>query len=77
MLFPWASIGCMTRRTSSLRGLLYARCSMTYARLRLLIERDLIERDIRRVGVEQEMYIVDSEGYPAPISDRVLESSCR
>ena len=40
--------------------------------LEVLIERDLIERGIRRVGVEQEMYIVDAEGYPAPISDQLL-----
>lgn len=38
-----------------------------------MIARDLIERGVRRIGVEQEMYIVDSAGYPAGISDRVLE----
>ena len=41
--------------------------------LETMIERGLIERDRRRVGVEQEMYIVDAEGYPSPISDRLLE----
>jgi len=41
--------------------------------LEVLIEQDLIERDMRRVGVEQEMYIVDAEGYPAPISEQVLK----
>jgi CBS domain-containing protein len=41
--------------------------------LEVLIEQDLIERDIRRVGVEQEMYIVDAGGYPAPVSDQLLE----
>jgi len=41
--------------------------------LEILIEQDLIERDVRRVGVEQEMYIVDAQGFPAPISDQVLE----
>jgi CBS domain-containing protein/gamma-glutamyl:cysteine ligase YbdK (ATP-grasp superfamily) len=40
--------------------------------LEVMIERDMIERGVRRVGVEQEMYIVDANGYPAPISDRVL-----
>ena len=40
--------------------------------LEVLIEQDLIERDIHRVGVEQEMYIVDAEGYPAPISDQLI-----
>ncbi|MBT8434999.1 MAG: CBS domain-containing protein [Gammaproteobacteria bacterium] len=38
-----------------------------------MIEQDLIERDTHRVGVEQEMYIVDAEGYPAPISDQLLK----
>ena len=41
--------------------------------LETMIERNLIERDIQRVGVEQEMYLVDSQDYPAPVSDRVLE----
>ncbi len=41
--------------------------------LEIMIEQDLIERDRRRVGVEQEMYIVDAEGYPAPLSDQLLE----
>ena len=40
--------------------------------LEVMIEQDLIERDVRRVGVEQEMYIVDADGYPAPISDQLL-----
>jgi CBS domain-containing protein len=41
--------------------------------LESMIEQDLIERDIQRVGVEQEMYIVDAEGCPLGISDRVIE----
>ena len=41
--------------------------------LEVMIEQDLIERDVRRVGVEQEMYIVDADGYPAPISDQLLD----
>jgi CBS domain-containing protein len=41
--------------------------------LEVMIEQDLIERDTHRVGVEQEMYIVDAEGYPAPISDQLLK----
>ena len=41
--------------------------------LEILIDQDLIERDVRRVGVEQEMYIVDWQGYQAPIYDRVLQ----
>ena len=40
--------------------------------LETMIEQDLIERGIQRVGVEQEMYIVDEQGYPAGISDQVL-----
>ncbi len=38
-----------------------------------MIAQDLIERGIRRVGVEQEMYIVDTAGYPAGMSDRLHE----
>ena len=41
--------------------------------LELMVERDMLERGVRRVGVEQEMYIVDAQGYPAAISDQVLE----
>ena len=41
--------------------------------LEVLIERNLIERGVCRVGVEQEMYIVDSQGYPAAVSDQVLK----
>jgi CBS domain-containing protein len=40
--------------------------------LEVLIEQNLIERDARRIGVEQEMYIVDKQGYQAPIYDQVL-----
>ncbi len=42
--------------------------------LEVMIEKGLIESDVRRVGVEQEMYIVNSQDYPAPISDRVLKN---
>lgn len=41
--------------------------------LEVLIEQNLIERDVRRVGVEQEMYIVDKRGYPLPAYDQVLK----
>ena len=41
--------------------------------LEVMIEQDLIERNTHRVGVEQEMYIVDAEGYPAPISDQLIK----
>lgn len=41
--------------------------------LEKMISDDRIERGIRRVGVEQEMYIVDAAGYPAGLSDRLLE----
>ncbi|NCF38450.1 MAG: hypothetical protein GWP56_19115, partial [Gammaproteobacteria bacterium] len=46
----------------------------TIRALEVMIERDMIERGVRRVGVEQEMYIVDANDYPAPVSDRVLEN---
>ena len=41
--------------------------------LERMIEQGMIESDLRRIGVEQEMYIVDAQDYPAPLSDRVLE----
>ena len=41
--------------------------------LEKMIELDLIESDKKRVGVEQEMYIVDSAGLPAPLSVQLLE----
>jgi CBS domain-containing protein len=40
--------------------------------LQTLIDRDLIETGVRRVGVEQEMYLVDAEGFPAPVAIEVL-----
>ncbi len=40
--------------------------------LELLIERDLIERDTRRIGVEQEMYLIDRHGYPAPVAEPLV-----
>ncbi len=41
--------------------------------LEAMIADDRIERGVKRVGVEQEMYIVDNAGYPLGISDRLLE----
>ena len=41
--------------------------------LEVLIERDLMDCDVRRFGVEQEMYIVDGQGYPAAVFDQVLK----
>ena len=42
--------------------------------LEIMIERGMMESDIQRVGVEQEMYIVDAQDSPAPLSDRVLKN---
>lgn len=41
--------------------------------LERMIDAGLIENDQQRVGVEQEMYIVDRQGYPAPLSQRLLD----
>jgi len=41
--------------------------------LECMIERGMLESDVQRIGVEQEMYIVDAQEYPAPLSDRVLK----
>lgn len=40
--------------------------------LELMLEGNLIESDIRRVGSEQEMFLVDSNLGPAPVAEEVL-----
>lgn len=37
-----------------------------------MLARGMIERDIRRIGVEQEMFLVDGAGRPMPVADRLL-----
>ena len=39
-----------------------------------MLEGDVFETGVRRVGAEQEMFLVDSEGRPAPVADRVMEA---
>lgn len=41
--------------------------------LELMLEKDLIEKDITRVGAEQEMYIIDEKCSPKPIANRIIE----
>jgi CBS domain-containing protein/gamma-glutamyl:cysteine ligase YbdK (ATP-grasp superfamily) len=38
-----------------------------------LLEGDMIERGVRRMGVEQEMFLVDERGRPAPLAPAVLD----
>ncbi len=45
--------------------------------LELMIERGLIEDGMLRVGVEQEMYLVNSEGLVAPVSKLIHRRTCR
>ncbi len=40
--------------------------------LELLLERGLVESGRRRYGVEQEMFLVDDRGAPAPVAEQVL-----
>lgn len=40
--------------------------------LEMMLERDMIERGIRRVGVEQEMFLINADCRPAPVSTEVL-----
>ena len=40
--------------------------------LEQMIEGGKIERGIRRIGVEQEMFLVDRAGWPAPLGPEVL-----
>ena len=42
--------------------------------LEKMLEDDLFERDIRRIGAEQEMFLVDPHWRPAPIATEVLEA---
>jgi len=39
-----------------------------------MLEDDLFERDIRRIGAEQELFLVDPHWRPAPIATEVLEA---
>ncbi len=39
-----------------------------------MIDGDLFEAGVRRIGAEQEMFLVDREGRPAPVAQRVLET---
>ncbi|MFQ5678691.1 MAG: glutamate-cysteine ligase family protein [Gemmatimonadota bacterium] len=41
--------------------------------LETMLEGDLIESGIRRIGAEQEMFLVDEEGRPAPLAREVLK----
>ena len=45
--------------------------------LEKMIELGLIESDVQRIGVEQEMYIVDAAGLPAPLPGRCSHASCQ
>src|ERR1044072_396466 len=40
--------------------------------LELMLEGNLIESGVRRVGSEQEMFLVDSDLGPAPVAEEVL-----
>ena len=41
--------------------------------LELMIQEDVFEKDIRRIGAEQELFMVDERGEPSPIIEEVLE----
>jgi len=43
------------------------------AALELLLDRDALESGVRRVGAEQEMFLVDADMRPAPVSLEVIE----
>lgn len=45
--------------------------------LELMIERGLIETGVRRVGVEQEMFLVNDQGLAAPVGVEVMENLMR
>ena len=41
--------------------------------LAFMLEHGGVEKDVRRIGAEQEMFLIDRELRPAPISLEVLE----
>jgi len=41
--------------------------------LELMLHEDMFETGVRRIGAEQELFMVDERGEPAPIIDQVLE----
>jgi CBS domain-containing protein len=41
--------------------------------LERMLDEDRLESGIKRIGVEQEMFLVDKGWHPAPVSDKVLE----
>lgn len=41
--------------------------------LERMIQEDLFERNVRRIGAEQELFMVDERGEPSPIIEEVLE----
>ena len=41
--------------------------------LEAMIERGLIEDGVRRMGVEQEMYLVDERGHVSPVAERLID----
>ncbi len=47
--------------------------------LQVMVDTGMLEEDVRRIGAEQEMFLVDSAMRPAPIAVEVIEaaSDCR
>src|SRR6056297_2084372 len=41
--------------------------------LELMLHEDMFESGVRRIGAEQELFMVDERGAPAPIIEEVLE----
>ena len=41
--------------------------------LRLMVEKNVFQTGVRKMGVEQEMFLVDSDGYPAPQAEAILQ----
>ena len=41
--------------------------------LEYMLDNDLIESDVRRIGAEQEMFLVDRHMRPAPVGREVLD----
>lgn len=42
--------------------------------LKYMLENDVFESDVQRIGAEQELYLVDKQWYPAPYAMEMMES---
>lgn len=44
--------------------------------LQMMLDGEMLEEDVRRIGAEQEMFLVDSAMRPAPLAVEIIEEAC-